>query len=384
MEDRMRKGSTFLAKLLVMIMLIGVIPILPGGKQVEAAADKKVYVKVTAMYSYAYEVLDRVNEERAAEGLDPLVMDKLLLEAAMQRAADQVITIAATGGLSHTTNYGERYLDTQDRSYGENIAAGQSTPKEVMDDWMNSSGHRANILREGYTSIGIGCVKCGAGYYVYWAQEFGYCEPEKAVKSADLAKTFTIDVSNDVYAELQDLSASYDSVVSFKDPGQAAAGWKKEAAGWKYYQADGTAAVGWLKVENTWYLMDAAGIMVTGWSKVGGKYYYFAASGAMVTGWRQIGGTWYYFSGGGAMATGWKKIGGTWYYFTGGGAMVTGWRKIGNVWYYFQNSGAMKTGWLNFGGNWYFLNGSGVMVTGSRDIKGKLYFFNSSGVCLNP
>ena len=366
-------------------MMIGVIPMLPEGTRVDAAANKKVYVKVTAMYSYAYEVLDKVNEKRAAAGLDPLVMDKLLLADAMQRAADQVITVAATGGLSHTTNYGERYLDTQDRSYGENIAAGQSTPEEVMEDWMNSSGHRANILREGYTCIGIGCVKCGAGYYVYWAQEFGYCDPETTVKPVDTAKNFAVEVSDDVYSSLQNLSASYNSVISFTDPGPAtAAGWKKESAGWRYYQADGTAAVGWLKVGNAWYLLDAAGIMVTGWSRVGGQYYYFATSGAMVTGWRLISGTWYYFAGGGAMATGWKKIGGAWYYFTGGGAMVIGWKKIGGVWYYFQNGGAMKTGWLNQGGKWYFLNGSGAMVTQSREIGGKMYFFNASGVCLNP
>ncbi|MCC8083808.1 MAG: CAP domain-containing protein, partial [Clostridium sp.] len=57
------------------------------------------------------------------------------------------------------------------RGAGENIAYGQTTPQQVMEGWMNSSGHRANILNANYTSIGVGHYKNGAGVD-YWAQLF--------------------------------------------------------------------------------------------------------------------------------------------------------------------------------------------------------------------
>jgi len=62
--------------------------------------------------------------------------------------------------------YGIRY-----RTAGENIAAGQKTPEEVMNSWMNSSGHRANILNPAYTEIGIGYF-AGGSYGSYWTELF--------------------------------------------------------------------------------------------------------------------------------------------------------------------------------------------------------------------
>ena len=58
------------------------------------------------------------------------------------------------------------------RTMGENIAAGQNSPASVMNSWMNSEGHRANILNGDFTSIGIGYVKSGSGYGHYWVQMF--------------------------------------------------------------------------------------------------------------------------------------------------------------------------------------------------------------------
>src|SRR5260370_936883 len=58
--------------------------------------------------------------------------------------------------------------------WGENIAAGQPDPQAVMTAWMNSPGHRANILRAGFTEIGIGVYQApGSQYGIYWTQEFG-------------------------------------------------------------------------------------------------------------------------------------------------------------------------------------------------------------------
>jgi uncharacterized YkwD family protein len=57
------------------------------------------------------------------------------------------------------------------RTAGENIAMGQTTPAQVMEGWMNSSGHRANILNSSYTKIGVGTVQNSSGRY-YWTQHF--------------------------------------------------------------------------------------------------------------------------------------------------------------------------------------------------------------------
>ena len=57
------------------------------------------------------------------------------------------------------------------RSAGENIAMGQRTPQEVMNSWMNSSGHRANILNPSFTTLGVGIAKDANGT-IYWTQMF--------------------------------------------------------------------------------------------------------------------------------------------------------------------------------------------------------------------
>ena len=55
---------------------------------------------------------------------------------------------------------------------GENLAAGQATPAQAMNDWMNSPGHRANILNADFTELGVG-IRTGGTYGTYWVQEFG-------------------------------------------------------------------------------------------------------------------------------------------------------------------------------------------------------------------
>lgn len=123
--------------------------------------------------AFENEVLRLVNQERAKQGLNALTLDTKLLSLAEMKAQD----MAEKGYFDHTSptygtpfemlqHYGVRY-----RSAGENIAAGQKTAQEVMQSWMNSSGHRANILNAGYTKIGIG-YKTGGKYRTYWTQLF--------------------------------------------------------------------------------------------------------------------------------------------------------------------------------------------------------------------
>lgn len=115
----------------------------------------------------AGEVLDLVNAERAKNGLSPLVLDTELTSNANIRAKEIVEQF------SHTRPNGESWdtAVTVKWSYtGENIAMGYPTPEAVMNGWMNSDGHRKNILNGDFTKIGIGV--CSSGGAMYWVQLF--------------------------------------------------------------------------------------------------------------------------------------------------------------------------------------------------------------------
>jgi len=125
----------------------------------------------TTTSNYANQVLTLVNSERAKAGLKPLKLNATLTKSAQAKAVDMhdkhyFDHTSPTYGspFDQMTKFGYKY------SYaGENIAQGQKTPKEVMDAWMNSAGHRANILNSNYTEIGIGYVSDNS----YWVQQFG-------------------------------------------------------------------------------------------------------------------------------------------------------------------------------------------------------------------
>lgn len=124
--------------------------------------------------AYKNKVLELVNAERENNGLSPLKWDDKLAAAAQSHCDDMV----ARNFFAHENPDGktphERIKETgaSFMMTGENIAAGQDSPETVMMSWMNSDGHRANILNPSYTSIGIGVTK-GGGYGIYWTQCFG-------------------------------------------------------------------------------------------------------------------------------------------------------------------------------------------------------------------
>ena len=124
-----------------------------------------VSLKATELYENAFAVLDIVNAERKKAGVPALVMDPGLLDTAMQRSFETALY------WSHTRPNGLDCFTANNKMMGENIAAGAPTPESVMDMWMNSDGHRANILSSGFTSLGVGCVYADGGYY--WVQCFG-------------------------------------------------------------------------------------------------------------------------------------------------------------------------------------------------------------------
>lgn len=119
---------------------------------------------------YAEQVAVLVNKERNAYGLQPVKVSPKLSEAANTRASELKENFSHTrpNGTSCFTAMSE--LEIQYRAAAENIAYGQKNPESVMNAWMNSSGHRANILNEKMEYIGVGVVYRDGVYY--WSQFF--------------------------------------------------------------------------------------------------------------------------------------------------------------------------------------------------------------------
>ena len=124
----------------------------------------------SAVTEYEAEVVRLVNLKRAEYGLKPLTQDWELSRVARYKSQD----MKDLGYFSHTSpTYGSPFQMMKNfgisyKTAGENIAKGYSSPEAVVNAWMNSSGHRANILNSSYTHIGVGFVKEGN----YWTQMF--------------------------------------------------------------------------------------------------------------------------------------------------------------------------------------------------------------------
>ena len=124
----------------------------------------------TSEEAMADRVIELVNQERTSRGLQPLLKHDGLMVAAAARARE------LSQRYSHTRPNGSEcftilwHLGIDYGYAGENIAMGQRTPEIVMNDWMNSSGHRANILNENYDCIGVGYTMVDG--HPYWVQLF--------------------------------------------------------------------------------------------------------------------------------------------------------------------------------------------------------------------
>ena len=132
--------------------------------------------------SFETDVVDLVNQERANVGLSPLTLNAALSTAALRHSQD----MSTNNFFSHTGSDGSSFVErivragyTNMVTGGENIAAGYVSPSAVVSAWMNSTGHRANILNPNYRDIGVGYVyepndayPNGYGYAHYWTQDF--------------------------------------------------------------------------------------------------------------------------------------------------------------------------------------------------------------------
>jgi len=105
---------------------------------------------------FEHQVIERTNAQRRQFGLRPLQVDLRLVHSARRHTA----WMSRSRNLQHTT-----------APVGENIAMGQRSSSEVVTSWMNSPGHRQNILNTGYSKIGVAAYTASDGS-VYWCQQF--------------------------------------------------------------------------------------------------------------------------------------------------------------------------------------------------------------------
>lgn len=147
--------------------------------------------------TYASDVASLVNDERGDAGVRAVQSSPILDKLAAARAEE------CTETFSHTRPDGTDCFTILDgvityQSAGENIAAGQRTPEAAMNDWMNSEGHRANILRDNYDYVGFGVYETDDDYGIYWVQIFVSSEEDLTALSlvGDVDGDGGVDVSD--------------------------------------------------------------------------------------------------------------------------------------------------------------------------------------------
>ena len=396
---------------------------------------EKVTVTGTRNYDMAYSVLNLVNSERAKQGLGALSMESSLLETAMTRAAETAVLF------SHTRPDGSSCFRLNPLMYAENIAALQTSAQSVMNSWMNSEGHRENILGESFTSIGIGCVKADNGGY-YWVQCFGAEEISgNCDKPANTAISQTVSIAADPFEEAPTTSGiiwgevkSYEYSLELSGDDRMVLGATQQlytnlnntggeypfaltgsnvvysssneevatvsAAGKVTAKNAGSTTItastangrfseqmtvtvvktGWQTINGEKYYFDKDGTMHIGWLKYGGEYYYFRLNGVMHTGSLKKNGKYFYFRKDGTRLSGWLQVGGKVFYYKLNGERLTGWLQKNGKKFYFKTNGEMHTGWLKLNGKYYYFKENGQMVTGRYKIGNKWFTFDSNGV----
>ena len=396
---------------------------------------EKVTVTGTRNYDMAYSVLNLVNSERAKQGLGALSMESSLLETAMTRAAETAVLF------SHTRPDGSSCFRLNPLMYAENIAALQTSAQSVMNSWMNSEGHRENILGESFTSIGIGCVKADNGGY-YWVQCFGAEEISgNCDKPANTAISQTVSIAADPFEEAPTTSGivwgevkSYEYSLELSGDDRMVLGATQQlytnlnntggeypfaltgsnvvylssneevatvsAAGKVTAKNAGSTTItastangrfseqmtvtvvktGWQTINGEKYYFDKDGTMHIGWLKYGGEYYYFRLNGVMHTGSLKKNGKYFYFRKDGTRLSGWLQVGGKIFYYKLNGERLTGWLQKNGKKFYFKTNGEMHTGWLQVKGKLYYFKENGQMVTGRYKIGNKWFTFDSNGV----
>ncbi len=156
---------------------VGVSELITANPQIKNPAliypGQKLTIPTVTTTAQEDEVIRLVNVERSKQGLQLLTKNWELCRVARYKSTD----MANKGYFSHTSpTYGSPFKMMESfgirfSAAGENIAYGQRSPQEVMNAWMNSPGHRSNIMSPSYTQIGVGMAKNSKGV-LYWTQQF--------------------------------------------------------------------------------------------------------------------------------------------------------------------------------------------------------------------
>ncbi|KZX14819.1 CAP domain-containing protein [Methanobrevibacter filiformis] len=199
-------GKIYLkAVFIIAIMLFTIVPAFAATSNVTSSDD------------FTNQVLKLVNQERAKVGLDPLQVDQRLVDAAKIRAKELLTQV------SHTRPNGQIWYTVSDYAYGENLAAGPKTPKEVVTAWINSNyGHKEAILNKTYKTIGIAYIYSGNNKKYgthYWVQLFGLGDKSSssAKSNSIISKSSNISNSNKGHNDISNLSTILNSNKDSKD-----------------------------------------------------------------------------------------------------------------------------------------------------------------------
>lgn len=162
-----RNWKRWVSLLLAAVLLTALLTSCSGG-----SAQTEDLPGTSSASGYEAEVIRLVNDIRTQQGLPELTTSSNLSKAAALRA-EEIVTLYSHTRPDHSSCF--TVLPTfgvSFRTAGENIAAGQPTPSAVVNAWMNSPGHRANILNPEFKSLGVGYVSGQGSYGHYWVQLF--------------------------------------------------------------------------------------------------------------------------------------------------------------------------------------------------------------------
>jgi len=320
-----KSADKLLAIILAAVITMGVVPVIAGNADVEAAAIKEIKEVV----------IDGITLPK--EGKRPTVEGITTNGAAAGYSVYQMywITQNGTGEYTGTFNPGETYrlyvcLVPSDGSY--------TFPSDVKHD-IKFKANGVEYISDDTYQAGTACL----------------------------------------WGDASELCIS----VYYKVP---YTGWQEIDGKWYFFDQDGIELKGWQQIGTAWYYFTGSGVMQTYWQQIGGVWYYFTGSGVMLTGWQKIGEAWYYFESSGAMVTGWKEINGVYYFFKSNGSMAAN-EYCGGYW--LDASGACtykyKASWRQNATGWRYGDDSGWYAkNGTWKIDGKEYNFNASGYCTNP
>lgn len=184
----------FTCLLLIVSLIFTMMPFMDGKSKAYADAGDTYTLNMTGSFDYAsaHQMLKDINSARTAEGVGTLQLDKTLTDYAMQRAAEIAYFY------SHTRpNRTEWYTVGQPRVNAENIAYGYPSGNSVFEGWMNSEGHRANILHSEGKAIGIGHVThMGKDY---WVQLFSAATGTEETRTMIATETRSIEIVENGY-----------------------------------------------------------------------------------------------------------------------------------------------------------------------------------------